>query len=48
MPLVAAVPVPPGSIWVAGTPDARLAWNELYFKGVFHRRAVPPWEGVQQ
>lgn len=27
-----SVPVPPGSIWAAGTPDARLTWNELYFK----------------
>lgn len=32
VPVVAAVPVPPASVWVAGTPDAGLAWNELYFK----------------
>lgn len=32
LPVVAAVPLPPGSIWVTGTPDAGLACNELYFK----------------
>lgn len=40
-PPVAAVPVPPGSIWVAGTPDAMSFISKPFLSPlhrVFHRR----------